>query len=359
MKCFSLFCFILANLILFQVVHTKNSKFMKKINKFDPLSMIVESKTGVNISAISNTVNNFDPFQNQNQNQTNNGGSNNDLPEPSVYKGNCFVKINNMFFDLNPLSSGCRYIYIYNFNYNLFFFRNYFINPNPNPNPNSNSSSSNSNNTNKAHFELNFCRNVETDCNNTEGLLVDRTNCKVFAKNTEKIFELLNIQSKLKRVNSIINSTNSSQVVAQSSVLRISLGEGDVCGQAQGKVQKYKTYLEIQCDEQEKFARIENFNDFSPDKCENTLILKSKYGCPVGSYRPWYEMFPVDKQIVAIGLIIIGVFLMIFGEKFYTANVMVIVGLFAGIILYNMFGKTMSLHWSSKNKYYIYIYFYY
>jgi len=29
--------------------------------------------------------------------------------EPKVHTGVCFVKINNHFYDLNPLSSGCRY----------------------------------------------------------------------------------------------------------------------------------------------------------------------------------------------------------------------------------------------------------
>jgi len=211
-------------------------------------------------------------------------------------KGYALLKLKNKYFDLNPLSSGCR-------NYHM-----------PKGSNNSN-------------FEFNFCRNIETNCNNTEGLLVDRENCKIYAgdKSKDKTFELV-------------------EIIGKKLLLRIKLGEGDICSTSKGQVKRYQTVLEVQCDEQEKFAKIDNPNEFNPERCDNIIQIRSKYGCSQGSYYAWWDNFGVTKEVVAAVLISLGVFLMIFGEKCYLLNMIMILGLFCGIFLYSLCSKFLNIH---------------
>jgi hypothetical protein len=158
--------------------------------------------------------------------------------EPKIHAGKCFVKIDNEYYDLNPLSSGCRL--------EIYLFRNYYFK---------------TTDKNREILDLNFCRDLETNCNNTEGMLVNRQTCKRYAslQRNNKIFEVLN-------------------KTAKNRVLRVSLPEGDVCMIKNNTEIRYQVILEMECDSREKYAKLEKPKNFSMNQCVNTIRVKSSHG---------------------------------------------------------------------------------
>jgi hypothetical protein len=148
--------------------------------------------------------------------------------EPRTYKGYCFTKINNHFFDLNPLNSLKSY--------HLKTKDGQLIN-------------------------FNFCSNVETSCVNNEAMIVSKEECKRFSdvSNQEKTWSLIETPRK-------------------PSVLTVTLSEGDVCEKRNDKIIKYTTVFEITCDRTVDEIIIINDKEFDPKKCFNVIKIKSKYG---------------------------------------------------------------------------------
>lgn len=82
--------------------------------------------------------------------------------EPKIHQGNCFMKLNNYFYDLYPLSKSDIIIKGKDGSYNNF----------------------------------NLCKNVETVCHDKKGLFVNKETCSVYSDEytNEKIWE---VQSKI------------------------------------------------------------------------------------------------------------------------------------------------------------------
>jgi hypothetical protein len=72
-----------------------------------------------------------------------------DDKEPKQYLGNCFIKIHNWFYDLNPITPK---------DHNLLL-----------KSPTG------------ENIEYNICNDVQTDCTYSRGLLVQKENCNLFA----------------------------------------------------------------------------------------------------------------------------------------------------------------------------------
>ena len=146
--------------------------------------------------------------------------------EVKMYKGNCFIKIKNNFYDLNPLNA-------------INSYKLKGLNGTP--------------------IYFNFCSDVETSCNN-QAMVVSKEKCNRFSgfSNQEKTWTLS-------------NNTNTS-------ILTVTLPEGDICRKEVDKVIKYTTSFEISCDNKVKDVVFTNEKDFNPKRCNNIIQLKSKYG---------------------------------------------------------------------------------
>lgn len=148
--------------------------------------------------------------------------------EPKLYKGYCFLKMKNNFYDLNPLDSIIPYQ-----------LKGY--------------------NGQAIHF--NFCSNVDTSCINNQAMVVSKDRCKRFSyiAEQEKTWTLQDFSKK-------------------NSVLTVTLPEGDVCERKIDRIIKYTTSFEITCDKDVKDIIITNEKEFDPKKCHNLIKIKSKYG---------------------------------------------------------------------------------
>lgn len=148
--------------------------------------------------------------------------------EPKIYKGYCFTKINNNFYDLNPLNSVKSY--------HLKSKDGQLIN-------------------------FNFCSNVETSCANNEAMIVSKEECKRFSgvSSEEKIWSL-------------------NESLSKPSVLTVILSDGDICEKKNEKIINYTTVFEITCDRTVGDISITNDKEFDPKKCFNVIKMKSKYG---------------------------------------------------------------------------------
>lgn len=148
--------------------------------------------------------------------------------EPKIYKGYCFTKINNNYYDLNPLNSVKPY-HLKTNNGQLIYF--------------------------------NFCSNVETTCLNNDAMIVSKERCKRFSdvSNQEKTWSITESPRK-------------------PSVLTVTLSDGDVCEKRNDKIIKYTTIFEITCDRNINDIIITNDKEFDTKKCFNIIKLKSKYG---------------------------------------------------------------------------------
>lgn len=149
--------------------------------------------------------------------------------EPSEHLGICFVKINNFFYDLHPLADKLAK---YEFN---------------------------SKNGQKISF--NFCYNVKTNCESSEGLIVSEDRCKKFAgqDNLEKSWTV---------------ETDSKG----NNILIAKLPKGDVCQRNKDGVTNYETSFRLICDEKQVSSKIINSLDFNPSKCVNEIQISTKYG---------------------------------------------------------------------------------
>ena len=148
--------------------------------------------------------------------------------ELNEHKGVCFVKIDDYFFDLNHLSSPIPYT--------IKSSDNQLIN-------------------------FNFCENVKSNCEFTEGLVLSKERCKRFAEDNEneKTWKL-----------SYNNKNNS--------VLTVILPQGDVCRRDKNELVKYDTRFELTCDRNESSIKITNEKEFNPLNCLNVIKMSSKYG---------------------------------------------------------------------------------
>ena len=145
----------------------------------------------------------------------------------SFYKGHCFVKINNFFYDLNPLNTKNGYFVLAK---------------------------------NGQTVSFNFCQNIPTQCEKNEGLVVSTARCRRYAglQKLEKIW--------IKE-----------QDTKQNTILTLKLPEGDICERNRTSIIRYQTIFQITCDQDTDYL-VTNPRKFSPSKCVNTIKIKSKYG---------------------------------------------------------------------------------
>jgi len=220
--------------------------------------------------------------------------------------GNCFVKINNEIYDLTSLSDECRTYYT-------------------------------SGKTPNDNYDFNFCSNVHTNCNTSEGLFVNKDKCQTYGGNSTLDKEFTTVSSNQLSKRKWGNKTSFSS----HKKLRMKLPPGEVCKSNQN--QRYQIIYELECDPTESIIQVSNNGEFDANKCINVIKMRSKYGCPSDYYSPWWNQFGVTKQTIAIILIIFGLYFLIFGEKCQTLNAIIIIGSSFGVMIYsfaNTFYKT-------------------
>jgi hypothetical protein len=211
--------------------------------------------------------------------------------EPTEFRGICFTRIKNYFYDLNKLNS-----------------RNgYFVKG--------------------KHGQIisfNFCKNIHTQCEENEGLVVSSSRCKKFAgsRNSEKVW--------IREEDSHKNTK-----------LTLILPEGDICEKNRTSSIRYQTTFEITCDRFLNFV-ITNEKTFDTKKCQNTIKIRSRHGklifylvCDTQRFRAWWNQFAINKKGVGVVLIIAGLYFLVFGAFFSKVNSLVINCSILGMILYS------------------------
>ena len=148
--------------------------------------------------------------------------------EANLYKGYCFMKMKNNFFDLNPLNSIKPY-HLKSNNGQLIYF--------------------------------NFCSNIETSCVHNEAIVVSKERCKRFSDSSdqEKTWVLTEDSEK-------------------NSVITVNLPNGDICERKNDRIVQYSTKFEITCDKSVNDLVITNEKEFDSKKCENIIKIRSKHG---------------------------------------------------------------------------------
>jgi hypothetical protein len=144
-----------------------------------------------------------------------------------AYKGHCFVKIKNFFYDLNTLTSKNGYLL---------------------------------KTINNLTLSFNFCRDIITQCEATTGLLVSTNRCSKLAGNQkiEKTFEI-----------SVDEKKNQ--------ILTVTLPTGDTCEKTRTGTIPYSTVFQFTCDESSE-ALLTNDGTFDPKSCQNTVKFRSRLG---------------------------------------------------------------------------------
>jgi len=225
-------------------------------------------------SALSDKAN----FLRRNSTVVSNDNSSNST-EPKEYFGNCFMKMKNNFYDLNPFNT---------------------IKP------------SGVKATVGEKVLYNFCSDVDTNCNKGDALVVTKGGCKRFAgkANQDKQWTL-------------------TQNAKNQSVITLRLPQGDVCANGQNYV---TTYI-LTCNPKVNYHV--NNTAFNPNSCENTIKIASKYACSQGKFSAWWNQFGLPKQALAAILILVGLYFLFFAAQFQKVSSLMINSSILGLILYS------------------------
>jgi hypothetical protein len=99
----------------------------------------------------------------------------------------------------------------------------------------------------------------------------------------------------------------------------------------------------------DKVLEILNNGEIDTSQCGKTIKMESKYACPAGEFKPWHLNLKVGKVVVAIFLILIGLFFLIFGTKFSEITLTIILGACLSLILFTLLKTTVKVHIASKS----------
>ena len=211
-----------------------------------------------------------------------------DSDEPSVYQGYCLMKINNIFYDLTPLAS-----YNQSFSYKTFTPTGEQIN-------------------------FNICgQNSQSICSNRNSLVISKVKCVKYAGDYEED-----------------RTWKLSKNVLNRSVLSLELPSGEICKKNGSNPILFKTFYEFTCD-QNKTLEINKLSTFNASSCTNTIRMNSKYACPGEKFRAWYKQFGVPKKSIAVALILIGIYFLVFGNFLPKVNGFIINFAIQGLIYYS------------------------
>ena len=107
--------------------------------------------------------------------------------------------------------------------------------------------------------------------------------------------------------------------------VKIRLSEGDVCNGNTHHV----TYLRIICDDKAKddlFTNDLNFSRFNERDCVHYIESRSIYGCALNDWYLLRRLVNEYNYIFSTLLILVGLFLLLFGKKFQTPTVIIVGG---------------------------------
>jgi hypothetical protein len=64
------------------------------------------------------------------------------------------------------------------------------------------------------------------------------------------------------------------------------------------------------------YVKVEEFGDFDTRKCHNFLKMTSKYACRKTEFFAWYKSLGINKNMIGAVLVIVGLFLVFFGNTY-------------------------------------------
>lgn len=120
----------------------------------------------------------------------------------------------------------------------------------------------------------------------------------------------------------------------------IDLPVGDVCPSGGNKTVTY----DITCDPNTTEPVILNANEFSIDKCNNVIKMKTIWACPVNKFKAWYSSFGMNKYVIATIFSLIGLFYVFLGTKFQDYTVPILIALCFSIIMKSVISNLLSIN---------------
>jgi hypothetical protein len=212
-----------------------------------------------------------------------------DVSNPTLWKkGNCFVLINNNF-------------------YNLYAFRN---------------------------KKLNILAEG--------GYIVDINLCKDLMADNGKRSMIINKSKGIRFSDRFIFDKF---WAVENNKIYLDLPQGDPCTYDESIL--YQTTVILKCNPTINTPIIRNSNSgkdaFSKDKCRNFIKIESKDACSVGQYIFWYDAFGFDQKILALVLIGAGLIFVFLGEKIASISSFVVIALSTGLIIKVLFGLFVKL----------------
>jgi len=115
--------------------------------------------------------------------------------------------------------------------------------------------------------------------------------------------------------------------------LKLDWSAGEECTNDKGEKTNYKIHLELTCKSTMKpgdRVKFTNQADFKFQQCENTLKGESLYACPDNSLLNLYAFILQYYYLFGGALIILGVFLILFGQKLYEITIFVLAFVISG-----------------------------
>lgn len=274
---FLFYCICLNVMISNSQKPTKEKTFLRAKNA-DPTSTQDSSKSG---------------NQNVNINESASIKESNNAVQPNKHMGNCFMRINNWFYNINPVTPEGHDLSIRTIA--------------------------------GENIDFNLCHDLSTFCTGTDqkGMIVDKDKCNHFASKSseDKIWKLT-------------NDTNE-----ENEKLTLTMPIGSQCP-AGGN---YTTTVELQCNKNQTEPKILNSEEFIAQNCQNTIKIASKYACRTEHFTHWYEKLGVSEYVIGSVLGVAGLFLVFFGNTYFRFTSSVIIAFTAGIMLKSMLGAYLHL----------------
>ena len=172
---------------------------------------------------------------------------------------------------------------------------------------------------------FNFCGDTNKTCNNSKGQAItedEDKNCRLEAG-------LMNEGNEWEDLANLNNSNITG--------VKITLNSGEKC---ENSNVSRKMIFTIQCDKNKDAYKNQSrpydliSKKYDPEKCNNEIIFKSYYACPSINLASIWGKLEEMKIITSIILIILGVVLLLFGQKFEKITITILIFLTSSLVLF-------------------------
>lgn len=132
---------------------------------------------------------------------------------------------------------------------------------------------------------------------------------------------------------------------SENNKLYLDLPYGDPCNN--DETEQYITTLILKCNPKVHEPIIRNTNTgkdaFNKDNCHNYIKIETKEACSIGEYIFWYKSFGLEEKIVGMVMILVGIVFLFLGEKFSSISSFVLIGLGMSLVFKTVIGMFFDI----------------